>query len=126
VPKFDAEIKGFVIHDDLDVEITVTNVPEGQTIVEAWMTIKTVPTNPDTEVVQKHITPSFVSGQGQITDTGSSGTAKLLFTLTSVDTGKLVVGTTYVYDAQTLTSAGKHFTPEIGTMLSTQEVTLAE
>jgi hypothetical protein len=125
MPSFSNQITGFVVFDDLDVKRTVGNIPPGQTVSEAWLTIKAVETALDNSLIQKHITASLVAGQGQITDTGGSGTAQLLFQLTGTDTGALTPGVNYVYDVQVKTSAGKHYTPEKGTIQGVSQVTLA-
>jgi hypothetical protein len=82
-------------------------------------------TDADPGLVQKAITSGAVAGVGQITDTGASGTAVLLFQLTNVNTLALAVGTKIYYDIKLLTSAGKIYTAEQGTYRGSPRVTTA-
>lgn len=110
-----AKIDGFVRADDLDVIRTINNIPTGQTLTDAWLTVD----NPlGTHLFQKHITSTLVAGQGQIEDTGAGdGIGVVRFELTSGaagDTTKLTADTAYAYDIQVKTSGGKIYTPESG------------
>jgi hypothetical protein len=114
-----------VAGDDLDVTRTVTNVPTGQTLSKAWLTLKSKLTDADPGLLQKVIVPGAVGGQGQITDTGVSGTGSLLFQLTGGNTLALPIGIDVKYDIKVLTSAGKIYTVEQGIYLSASRVTAA-
>ena|SRR5689334_5845801 len=123
-------IENFVRADDLDVIRTVSNVPTGQTLTDAWLTVD--PLAGGSHLFQKHITPTLVSGQGQIEDTGAGdGIGIVRFELTSGasgDTTKLNADTQYPYDIQVKTSTGKIYTPETGEpphggITSTEQVT---
>lgn len=112
-----ATITGLVRADDLDVIRTISNIPTGQTLTDAWLTVNDT-SPPNTHLFQKHITGTLVAGQGQIEDTGAGdGIAVVRFELTSGPTGdttKLNAETQYAYDIQVKTSGAKIYTPESG------------
>lgn len=124
MPNLADTITGFVKGDDLDVRRTIQNIPATQTLAEARFTIRS--TNLSTIVFSKLITPSLVAGQGHITDTGADGEGAVWFQLTGGTTGdtqQLTAGTAYPFDIQVKTSAGKYYTPVVGTITATEEVT---
>jgi hypothetical protein len=123
-------ITNAVAGDDFDITRTVTNIPAGQTLAQAWLTIKTTPSASDTlAVVQKIITTTPTAGQGHITDDGADGSGVLLFTLTGINTRAIFqqqTGSTGIqYDIQIRTSANKIYTLETGTISMLEEVTLS-
>ena len=122
---FNGSIVAVVAGDDLDVKRTVTAVPATQTLTKAWLTLKAKVTDADPGLLQKTILPGAVAGQGQITDTGASGTGQLLFQLTIADTLALPVGVDTRYDIKVLTSAGKVYTVEQGIYLASARITVA-
>lgn len=122
---FSETISDVVAGDDLDVKRTITNIPATQTLTKAWLTFKTKPSDADPGLLQKVIAPGAVVGQGQITDTGASGTGSLLFQLSQANTLALPVGIDVHYDIKVLTSAGKIYTASQGVYLSAARVTAA-
>ena len=122
---FTGSISAVVAGDDLDVTRTVTAVPATQTFTKAWLTLKALITDADPGLLQKVITSGAVAGQGQITDTGASGTGALLFQLTGANTLALPVGIDVKYDIKVLTSAGKICTVEQGLYLAAARITTA-
>jgi hypothetical protein len=122
---FNGSITAQVAGDDLDVTRTVLNVPATQTLTKAWLTFKTKASDADPGLLQKAITSSAVAGQGQILDTGASGTGQLLFQLSGADTLALPVGINTAYDVKVLTSAGKVYTVEQGKYISAPRITTA-
>lgn len=124
MPNLTDTISGFVKGDDLDVRRTIQNIPAGQTITNAILTIRAV--NLSTIVLSKSITPTLVAGQGQITDTGADGEGAVWFQLvgsTTGDTVNLTAETAYPFDIQIKTSANKYYTPVKGTITATEEIT---
>lgn len=122
---FNGSISDFVAGDDLDVTRTVTDVPSGQTLTKAWLTLKKNLGDDDPGLLQKTILPGAVAGQGQITNTGASGTGAVLFQLSKAETAILPVGRKVAYDIQVLTSADKIYTAERGYYYATKGVTTA-
>jgi hypothetical protein len=108
MPTYDGEIDDFTVGDDLDIVRTVSAIPDGQTIVRAWFTVKVFEASP-TALFQKEITTSL-SDDGIISDN------ELTFTLTPDDTALLSGDNRQWYDIQVETSAGKFYTPERGTI----------
>lgn len=118
-------ITNVVSGDDFQVVRTIDNISVGQSIVEAWFTIKE--NNWDNVYIfQKHITTIDVSTQGVIWDTGDTDTiANLRFNLLATDTSDLRPFYQYVYDIQVKTNAGQLYTPEIGTFIPQASITEA-
>jgi hypothetical protein len=63
---FNQSIAGVVAGDDIDVPCTIKGVPAGQTLVEAWLTLKAKVSDADPGLLQKVITP--VAGCGRWSD----------------------------------------------------------
>ena len=125
MPTFGATLDGFVRADDLDVTRTISGVPTGQTLTDAWLRVNAA--NGTTLVFEKHITGTLVAGQGQIQDAGASGVGVVRFELvggTTGDTTLLTPELAHVYDIQVKTSAGKIYTPENGTMKCHEQIVL--
>ena len=97
--------------DSLDVIRTVTNVPAGETLTKAWLTVKKSNTDADPGVLQKVITTTS-GAAGQITNAGASGTGALLFTIASAETAALTTSG-LMYDVQVITSGGRVLTLEL-------------
>lgn len=123
---FSDRIKGFCAGDDIEVRRTVKNPPAGQTIVQAWLTIKAKLTDTDDEAaLKKIITTANLPGVGQIEAPGAESTV-LRFELTRTDTLLLTPDSAYFHDVQIKTSADKISTPFKGLTLAARQVTLAE
>jgi len=127
MPNLASTITGFVKGDDLDIVRTVTNIPAGQVLTEARLTVR----SPDLSAIifSKVITSSLVAGAGQISDTGADGTGVLTFQLTGGTAGNtvnLTPSTLFPFDIQLKTDANKHYTPEVGTISAVAEVTLVD
>jgi hypothetical protein len=123
----DQRIEDIVVGDDVDVERVVTNVPSGQELSKAWLTIKTAEADLDAAaVIQKAITSTPQAGVGQITDTGSGDTiGTIVFSLTAADT--LLLGSTivYYYDIQVKTDQAKVYTVEKGLLQLKKQITIS-
>ena len=127
VPDFRDRIDDFCVGDDLDVRRTIRGIPAGQTVAEAWLTIKENEDDLDpAAIVQKNITTANVAGTGQIEDDGAGGTAILRFDLTRVDTLLLSPDSAYFHDVQIKTSGDKISTPFRGMTLAKKQYTIAE
>lgn len=125
MPNYDATIADFVIGDTLSIERTITTVPSGTTIANAWLTIKRKYSDVDNSaIIQKAITPDLQATVGQIDDTGADGTGHLIFTLIPADTLLLAPLSAYKYDIQIKLSNGVISTPELGTITGLPQVTI--
>lgn len=124
---YDVLIDDLVCGDDYDFERTITLVPDDTELAKAWLTIKRRPVDTDANaVVQKTITTTEVSGQGQITDSGAGDeTAYLFFQLTAAETARLEPRRLYAIDVQVLTASGKKYTPLVGRVRPIAGVTKA-
>lgn len=129
MPNLKDTISGFVAGDDLEVRRTITNIPTGQVLTKAWLTIKTKLGDADPGVLQKAVTTTDAPGTGQIVDDGATDQAgEVRFDLTGTDTALLVPPypkSLYGFDIQVLTSGGKVYTPVKGTIWAEAQVTLA-
>lgn len=133
MPTLGDTISGFVQGNDLELDCPVKNIPTGQTLVEAWLTIKIKITDTDPGILQKVINLTDQPGIGQITDDGGGtapggviGVGQLRFDLTPTDTAILVGGTKYFYDIKVKTSLSKYYTTDSGTIVSTGWVTRSQ
>lgn len=127
MPNLSDTITGFVQGDDLDIVRTITGIPATQTLDKVRLTIKAPAA--ETILVSKLVTSSLVAGVGQIEDTGADGEGVVRFQLTGGTTGdttSLVAGTAYRFDIQCKTSAGKYYTPNVGTITSSAQVTTVD
>src|SRR5205809_4627538 len=106
MPTFNGVISGFAQGDSVSRTVTVTSVPANDTLAKAWLTVKALITDADPGIFQKVIVPTATVGQGQITDTGVSGTGVLRFDLQSGDTALLTPNTSYFYDVKVKTASG--------------------
>ena len=87
------------VDTDLTLTLTVTNVPVGATISDAWFTVRAEPSDP-AHLMQLAITATQTSA-GVITDTDpNDGLATLRFDIadTDIETAKLLAGIRYRYD----------------------------
>ena len=119
-------INALVIGDDLTIERTITALPSGVSLLQAWFTVKRGYADIDSAAVfQKTITIVSQIGIGVIDDTGSTdGIGHFMFYLTPVDTVKLYPLSEYKYDIQVRLSDGVIATPESGVIIGLPQVTL--
>ena len=124
MPTLDARIDDVVAGDDLEITRTITSVPDGATLTDAWITVKEHPDDADASaIIQKAITSSDVPGTGQITDTGADGTGAVRFDLADTDTALIIPGRDYFWDIQVKTSGGAIYTPTAGKIRTRQGTT---
>ena len=120
--EFGVEIKELVSGDDIDIERTITGVPDSDTLAKAWMTIKILPTDADPGLLQKTITSSLTA-DGQITDTGADTIGAVVFLIVPADGATIGIDVKRVFDIQVKTTAGKIFTAVKGTIILEQGIT---
>lgn len=124
MPNFEGVITDFVAGDDFTIERTLTPVPSGQTITNAWFTVKRKVTDIDAyAVIQKAITPILVTSIGQIDDTGIDGTGHIVLYLIAAETVLLTPYSEYHYDIQVKLSGGAISTPETGIIIAFPQIT---
>lgn len=124
MPAVNVKIRGYVAGDTMTVRRTVEDVPVGQVLATAWMTIKVDIADDDPGALQKVITTSATAA-GQITDDGADETGVVEFDLSDTETLALGTEVTYLYDIQVKTDAGKVATVERGTIRFIDGVTTA-
>lgn len=126
MPDLSARIQQHVRGNDLDVIRTVSVVPTGQSLTDAWMRVN-APTG-GTQLFEKAITPTLVAGQGQIEDTGSGdGVAVIRFEITATNSllttgGTVAVPGIHPYGIQVKTSGGKIYEFELGTLEVVEQI----
>lgn len=115
-------ITGYVVGDDLEISRVVEDLPDP--MVAAWLTVKQHHREADTDaLITKVITTSDVPGVGKITAVGGVGIdGGLRFDLTPEDTTALG-SRTWVYDIQIKLDDDKVYTPEVGSLVLTPDVT---
>lgn len=113
--------------NDLDITRTVSVIPTGQTAQDAYLRVN-APTG-GTQLFEKHITSTLVSGQGQIEDTGSGdGIAIVRFEITATNSLLMTPGGTatapvnYPYGIEIRTSAGKVYEFEQGVIPVVEQI----
>ncbi len=126
MPTLDDRIDNVVSGDDLEITRTITLVPSGTTITDAWFTLKEHPDDLDSEaIISKQITDTDVPGTGHITDTGGDGTGAVRFDLSDTDTALPEIGRDYSWDIQVKMANGAVYTPDVGKFRTVQGVTSA-
>lgn len=121
MPELAETISGYVVGDDLEIQRTVTNLPDP--MATAWFTVKRHQQEADPGELQKIITTSDSPGVGQITEAGGSGVSGTLrFDFTQADTTALGAHR-WVYDIQIKLTTGVVYTLEKGTITFTMDVT---
>ena len=118
------KIEDFVCGDALAVERTIAGIPTGLTLTTARFTIKAVATNLDAAATLQLTITSALTSSGQITNTGSSGTGAVRFTLSGAQTVLLTPEREYAFDIQVNTSDGAPYTPCKGKMKGEREITI--
>lgn len=119
-------ITGIVRGDSFQIIRTVTGLPAGETIAQAWFTIKVSANDTDANAkLQKVITESTSAGTGVITDNVAGSSCSLRFDIGGTDWDLLRAGKSYRYDIQVKTSGGGIYTPEDGTFVAKPEITKA-
>lgn len=114
----------FVAGDAFGVTRTITDIGSGRTLAKAYLTVKASPTDADPGALQLAITTTL-TGAGQITDTGASGTGTIAFTVSSSESASLGSGRAYLYDIRLIFDDGEPVTPEVGSLVLGHGVTTA-
>lgn len=132
MPNFNAEISGFAVGDYITVRRTInrtsSNLPTGETITQAWFTVKENITDADgSAIVQKVITTVDDPGNnGHIEEDGGSGAGTadpvLRFDFLSADTEAIDTNHRW-YDIQVKTSTNAIYTGEKGEIWGEDDVT---
>jgi hypothetical protein len=117
-------IEGVVRGDAYDIIRDIGNIPTGQTIVEAWLTIKEEFWYTSSQATIVKLIDSNITNDGFIQDDGNTdGIGKVVFSLQESETIRLHEWFRYSYDIQVKTSANKIFTPEFGILIAHPGVT---
>lgn len=126
MPTLESRIENIIAGDDKKIIRTITLVPAGRTLLEAWFTVKEDAEDVDTEaIIQKDISTSDVPGTGQITDDGADGTGAVRFDLTDADTLLMDPTRDYDFDIQVELDDNDLQTPELGKIRTRRGVTKA-
>jgi hypothetical protein len=125
MPNLSNKIEFIVRGNNYTHRVTVSNIPEGDGLTQAYLTVKEEFWDTDEAALfQKSVVALNSIGQGQIEDTGSaSGIAIIRFDFLPVDTVKLHEFFSYVYDVKYITVSGKAETEEMGTIITKPRVT---
>lgn len=117
--------KPLVVGDDYTVRRSVVDLPEDDTVTDAWLTLKTgLPGDDDAPIIlAKHIAEAEVLGVGMI-QTDSLG-VELIFEITAAESSALDPHERHIYDIQVLTSNGKRLTRERGYVTPKAQITTA-
>ena len=89
---------GLMRHNHFPIRVTVTDIPAGLALTNAWLTVKVNESDPDPGLFQLAITTTLTSA-GQITDTGvADRTGEVFFTPTPTQVNTMIAGRTYAGD----------------------------
>lgn len=115
----DGKINDFVSGDDLEIERSITSIPEGISIDTAWFMVKRKFTDPDIKaIISKTITASNTTDVGWIEDVGTDGDGLLRFYLTRAETAILTPLSEYQYSIKIKLDNDKVNTPERGIIIA--------
>jgi hypothetical protein len=133
MPSYDRVIDNIVAGDDIDIVRTVGDIPTGQYVDKAWLTVKADLFQDDSEALFQKVITDVASPDGIIADPAYDGTVKgvtgrwadLRFQLSAFETDLMEHKVPYVYDVQIRLSSGKIATPEMGTIKALRGITQA-
>jgi hypothetical protein len=116
-------IRGVVHGDSFQIIRTVGNLPDGETVDKAWLTVKERATDSDADAaLSKEITEDDVPGLGLV-DNSTPGSVDLRFDIAPEDWDGVQQAQLYRYDIQIKTSGGGIYTAEIGTIVADEQIT---
>lgn len=121
-------LRDAVIGNSYQIERTVSDVPEGETVDAAWFTLKRRATDSDANAaIQKTITTADVLEAGVIiNDSPGAGTAILQFNIGPDDWADVLPQTLHEYDIKLRTSGGAVYTFEFGDFAAEGQITGTE
>jgi hypothetical protein len=129
MPNLSDNIAGEVLGDDWEVLKEITKIPDGQTVVKAWLTVKEVVDNDpsDTVVLFQKVITDAPTVSGQITDVGT-GTfpdrrAEVHFFILPANTFDWEDQAKFEWDIQLKLSSGRVKTPFRGKISGIKGVT---
>jgi hypothetical protein len=112
-----------------DIYRTIEDIPPGQTVTKAWLTIKDAKADLDAGALLQLEITAVATAAGQIVEPGVGGTtfAELLFQVSESDTTEANIpwNTWHHYDIKVLTSAGKPYPVEKGRLMVETPITRA-
>jgi len=110
--------------DNLKITRTIRNIPPGDSLAKAVMTLKANITDADPGVLQKSITTTDVPGTGQITDSGASDlVGAVRFDFVTADTVTTLDPRDYLYDITVKTTLAAQYTVERGVFTVPTQIT---
>lgn len=119
---FKGKINEIIVGDDYDVVRTISDLPSGETVSEAWFTVKENHWD-TTTIVDVHITTTYSAQYGGITDTGSGDAeAEMIFHLRGGVTDNFSPYFKYIYSIRVKTPSGKYYSPELGDLVALPNV----
>lgn len=121
-------LRDAVIGNSYQIERTVEDVPDGETVDAAWFTLKRRDTDSDANaVLSKAITTADVLTTGTIINASpTSGSAILQFNIGPDDWTAVDGQALYLYDIKLRTSGGAVYTFEFGDFAAEGQITGAE
>lgn len=116
-------IDDFVAGDDLEIERTISSIPEGISIDAAWFMVKRKFTDSDANaLISKDITVANNANEGWIEDNGTDGDGLIRFYISQAETALLTPLSEYQYSIKIRLDNGKVNTPEVGVIIATPAV----
>lgn len=112
-----------VAGDDIRVDRTYPDLPSGETVNKAYLTVKQRESDADPGIFQITITGTLTSS-GHVTD-GATPDVSLFFNILKTQSALLKPLVSYFYDVQLHTADGDIWTAEKGTITLERGITLA-
>lgn len=110
--------------DHVTVTRSVTDIPAGDSLASAKLTVKRQPSDADVDAVLQLSITGSPSGDGQITDTGDGDeTGAVTFTISGADYDDLAPDVIYHYDIELTTTEGVVSTLERGRLNFVRDIT---
>lgn len=124
MPVLNSMIDDLIVGEYKEILRPITRVPAGKVLEQAWFTVKKKATDPETEALMKKSITMAATSDGQITNSGASGTGSLYFILTTVDTTKLKPHIVYVFDLWVKLTGIDPILAETGRLIAQSAITL--
>lgn len=117
------KIKNKVRGDDIPIIRRYVDLPEGDPVIKARLTVKSNTTTSDPGIFQLTITP--IEQPSGVIEDGTTPEVLLTFIISKINSLLMSASVTYLYDIQVDTEGGRTYTCEKGTIKLEEQVTQA-
>lgn len=119
----DGRIDDFVAGDDLEIERSISSIPEGIALQYAWFMVKRKFTDSDADaLISKVVTAANNASEGWIEDTGTDGDGLVRFYISQAETARMTPLSEYQYSIKLKLDNNRVNTPEVGVIVATPAI----